>query len=104
MPKPVDLDAVFTAELQKLLEQAEAIGVRQTRLLEQVKKFGGVSCARELVRKGRLSDGFEALAAAKRLDLSLEALVTAGKYGTLFTDDAVNACFSALCDAGYYVF
>lgn len=74
----------------------------QKRLWADVERFGGAACARELMRKGRQSDGFDALCAAGRLDLSLEALVTAGKFGSLFTDEEVNVCFAALCAAGYY--
>ena len=97
------LEAAFDEALKKNLDVAERdCGVAQKRLRADVERFGGASCARELLRKGRSSDGFDALAAAGRLDLSLEALVTAGKFGALFTDDEVNACFSALCAAGYY--
>ena len=97
------LETAFDAALRKVMEQAETeCGVAQKRLRADVERFGGASCARELLRKGRQSDGFEALAAAGRLDLSLEALVTAERFGALFTDDEVNACFSALCAAGYY--
>ena len=97
------LEAAFDEALKKNLEEAERdCGVAQKRLRADVERFGGASCAKEMLRKGRQSDGFEALADAGRLDLSLEALVTAGRFGALFTDDEVNACFSALCAAGYY--
>ena len=96
------LEQAFTADLRRNLEAAAALGVAQKRLAADVERWGGVSCARELLRKNRLSEGFDALAAAGRLELSLEALVVAGKYGALFTDEEVNRCFGALCDAGYY--
>lgn len=97
------LEAAFDEALKKNLEEAERdCGVAQKRLRADVERFGGASCAKEMLRKGRQSDDFEALADAGRLDLSLEALVTAGRFGALFTDDEVNACFSALCAAGYY--
>ena len=97
------LEAAFDEALKKNLEEAERdCGVAQKRLRADVERFGGASCAKEMLRQGWQSDGFEALADAGRLDLSLEALVTAGRFGALFTDDEVNACFSALCAAGYY--
>ena len=97
------LETAFDAALRKAMEQAESeCGVAQKRLRADVERFGGASCAKEMLRKGRQSEGFEALADAGRLDLSLEALVTAGKFGELFTDDEVNDCLSALCAAGYY--
>ena len=52
---------------------------------------------------GRYRKALPGLQQAGRLELSLEALVTAGKYGQLFTDEEVNCCFAALCDAGFYV-
>ena len=97
------LEAAFDEALQAALDQAEAAcGAAQKRLRADMARFGGVSCAKELLRKGRQSEGFTALADAGRLDLSLEALVTAGRFGSLFTDEEVNACFAALCAAGYY--
>ena len=98
------LEQAFQAELIASIECAEReCGVQQKRLQADVEKFGAVSAARELFRKHRMSEGFAGLAQAGRLELSLEALATAGKYGSLFTDDEVNACFTALCDSGFYV-
>lgn len=99
----VQLETEFQKELIEKLRQSEEAGVCQKRLAGDVQQHGGVSCARELIRRRRVSDGFAALASIGRLELSLEALVTTGRYGALFTDEEVNACFAALCDAGYYV-
>lgn len=96
------LEQAFTDALRKALADAEAMGVQQKRLSADVERFGGPACARELLKKGRLSEGFDALAERGRLDLSMEALVVAGKFGALFTDDEVNACFTALCDNNFY--
>lgn len=96
------LEQAFTEALTQAMDKADSLGVAQKRLRADVERFGGVSCARELLKKQRRSDGFEALADRGRLDLSLEALVTAGKFGSLFTDDEVNQCFTALCDNNYY--
>jgi len=97
------LECSFTEELLQKLDAAALI-CRQERLRANIGKYGGVSCVKELLRRGRRSDGFDALAAAGRLELSAEALAAEGKYGALFTDEEVNACFAALCDAGYYRF
>ena len=96
------LEQAFTDQLRRNLEAADALGILQKRLAADVERWGGVSCARELLRKNRLSEGFDALAAAGKLELSLEALVVAGKYAALFTDEEVNRCFAALCDGGFY--
>ena len=96
------LEQAFTDALTKAMDEADGLGVVQKRLRADVERFGGAACARELLKKQRRSDGFEALSDLGRLDLSLEALVTAGKFGSLFTDDEVNQCFTALCDNNYY--
>ena len=98
------LEQAFTGELLRRMAAAQALGIPQPRLEAAVRKFGGAACARRMLDRGQASDGFEALAAAGRLDLSLEALAAEGKYGALFTDGQVNACFAALCAAGYYAF
>lgn len=92
--------------------QSEAIARAQTamltygcptkRLVETLQAKGGVETTRELCRRGRLSDGFDALQKCGHLELSLEALVIQGKYGTLFTDEEVNGCLDALMAAGYF--
>lgn len=93
----------FTKELLKAMEDAEKLGCRMVRFRQTVEKYGGVETAKELLRKNRTSDCFQQLADQNRLDLTMEALVVKGKFGTMFTDDEVNRCFETLCDAGYYL-
>ena len=93
----------FTSALFRAMEEAEStLGVRQLRLRQTAEKYGGVSAAKYYITHGRASDGFDALAGKKHLELSMEALVTAPSYHGLFTDEEVNACFSLLCGADYY--
>lgn len=92
----------FTRDLLNQIAQAETLGVRMARLKKDAETYGGVKTARELLRKNRLSDGFDQLEQLGKLALSLEALVVKGKYGALFTDDEVNRCFDRLCIGGYY--
>lgn len=75
---------------------------RLTRMTQMVAKFGAVKMAKELIRKERLSDDFEVLEKADLLHLTMEALVIDEKYGDLFTDEEVNACYEVLCEHGYY--
>lgn len=98
------LEKQFQEELIKRCEQASksCSAYRGTRFLQNVAKFGGVKTAQEIMRRGRMSDGFEALADAGLLNLSMEAVVIDAKYGTLFTDDEVNSCYELLCENGYY--
>ena len=77
-------------------------GAPTKRLLQNLETHGGVETAKELTSKHRLSDGFDFLARCKHLELSLEALMTKGKYGSLFTDEEVNHCLEVLMEAGYF--
>ena len=79
-----------------------AHGAPTKRLLQNLETHGGVETAKELTAKHRLSDGFDALARCGHLELSLEALMTKGKYGSLFTDEEVNHCLDVLMEAGYF--
>ena len=79
-----------------------AHGAPTKRLLLALQERGGVETAREQVKRHRTSDGFDRLAACGHLELSLEALMTKGKYASLFTDDEVNWCLDTLLSAGYY--
>ena len=98
------LEEKFALALQEQLAQAQQVpGCAQPKLQHDVQKYGAVATAKEYARKQRLSDGFEALAQAGQLALSMEALVVAEQFGTLFSDEEVNHCFQALCGAGYYL-
>ena len=93
----------FSAALLAAIGTAQAeCGVRQARLQTNAETYGGVSAAKDYIRRNRASDGFEALQKAGRLELSMEALVVAPEYHAQFTDEEVNACFALLCGADYY--
>lgn len=105
MEKQTELEQKFTAALAAACRQTqEQTGCPMTGMLQKIERYGGVSTARDYIRKNRLSDGFTVLEREGKLALSMEALVTAPAYGTLFTDDEVNACFQVLCEANYYRF
>ena len=77
-------------------------GCPTKRLYQNLETRGGVETARDLVHRGRCSDGFEDLRRCGHLELSLEALMTQGRFGALFTDEEINWCLTALLSAGYY--
>ena len=77
-------------------------GCPTKRLYQNLETRGGGETARDLAHRCRLSDGFEDLRRCGHLELSLEALMTQSRFGTLFTDEEVNWCLTALLDAGYY--
>ena len=97
------LETAFTRDLLRSLAEAEKItGVSETRLAAQAEAQGGPAAVRQLLARGQTTRQFQPLQRAKRLDLSVEALVTKGKYAELFTDDEANICLSALLAGGLY--
>lgn len=92
----------FHAILLKNLEAAAALGVKQPQLRHAVEVYGGVAAAKNYIKRGRVSDGFDALHRLGRLELSMEALVVSSAWHSLFSDEEVNACFELLCGADYY--
>lgn len=98
------LDKVFQEELIKRCNMAakECPNYRPTRFLQTIEKFGGVKTAKEIIRKGRVSDDFDKLQEAGLLKYTMEATIIDRQYAELFTDDEVNSCFEVLCEGGYY--
>lgn len=95
-----DLEEQFAAALQQRCINLQAAGIPMARLKQQAQTYGGVRAVQDYLRRGGLD--LRLLASAGVLAQAVEALVAAPEYGALFTDDEVNACFTALCDAGYY--
>ena len=91
---------------KQALQQAQtamlAHGCPTKRLIETLQTRGGVETAKELAKRRRVSDGFDALQKCGHLELSLEALMLQGKYGALFTDEEANWCLEVLMEAGYF--
>ncbi len=96
------MEAFTNALLRAIQIAQDECGIRQPRLRQAVQEYGGVPTAKRYFGRNCASDGFDALARAGRLELSLEALAVSAKFNALFTDEEVNACFELLCDAGYY--
>jgi hypothetical protein len=62
---------------------------------------GGLETARKLLRAPAVSGGFTALLERKRLDLTVEALVTLPQFACLFTSDEVDLARDRLAQVGY---
>lgn len=75
---------------------------RTGRLLAQIEKFGALGYTKAQFRRGRVCDGFDELAEAGQLALSIEALAVSKQFGELFTDEEADFCLQALLEAGYY--
>lgn len=88
----------FIAAWAKAREEAAALGVR----MRPVADADAMKTAHRALSGNRQSDGFAALEAAGRLDLSLEALATDKRFTALFTDEDANTALMRLLDAGFY--
>lgn len=97
------LELALEKELTQRIEKANAVcGKLPDRFLAQAEKAGMTNAVHQLVRRGQLSETFGPLADCGRLDLSIEATVTDNRFGALFSDEEVNACFELLCEYGYF--
>ena len=92
------MEQKFIAAWVKAREEAAKLGVR----MRPVADADAMKNAHRTLSGNRESDGFFALADAKRLDLSLEALATDKRFTALFTDEEANTALMRLLDAGFY--
>lgn len=91
------MEEKFIAAWAAAREKAAALGIR----MRPVDTTEALKTARRCLSGNRLSDGFNALQAKGRLDLSLEALVIDKRFTGLFTDDEANEALTRLLEAGY---
>ena len=91
------MEQKFIAAWASNREKAAALGIR----MRPVTPEEAMKNARRCLSGNRISDGFNALADKKRLDLSLEALVVDKRFTSLFTDEEANNALMRLLDAGY---
>ena len=92
------MEEKFIAAWAANREKAQQIGVR----MRPVEPGSAMKNARCALAGNRISDGFNALAARGRLDLSLEALVVDRRFTSLFNDEEANNALMRLLDAGYH--
>ena len=92
------MEQKFIAAWAKAREEAAGLGVR----MRPVADADAMKTAHRALSGNRQSDGFAALEAAGRLDLSLEALATDKRFTALFTDEEANTALMRLLDAGFY--
>ena len=97
------LEQTFETAFQETCRRAEAdYGCGCRRLTASAEKLGTLTAVRQELDRKKLSENFQQLAERGGLEASVEALCAQGRFGQLFTDEQVNFCFQALCDAGYY--
>ena len=93
------MEEKFIAAWMQNREKAAAFGAR----MRPVDPATAMKTAHFLLGGSRLSDGFDALAAKKRLDLSLEALAVDKRFTGLFTDEQANEALTRLLEAGFFL-
>src|SRR5438270_4176796 len=71
------------------------------RFLQMVRRRGGVETARRLLAAPGISDGFQTLRRANRLDLSVENQVLRPKFAELFSEEELKIARSRLAEYGY---
>ena len=92
------MEQKFIAAWVKARSDAAKLGIR----MRPVAEADAMKTAHRCLTGNRESDGFAALEAAKRLDLSLEALAVDKRFTELFSDEEVNNALMRLLDAGFY--
>ena len=94
-----------TFQVQAMAQAQSAMlthGCPTKRLFQNLQTYGGVETAKELARRHRLSDGFDALVNCGQTKLTLEALAVQKQFGALFTDEEINWFLEVLVSVGYY--
>ena len=78
-------EAMFDHAMREVYRRAkEEAGYNATYFLRMLDEHGGVDTARRLLREPSVSDGFTALWAAGRLDLTVETQVLRPEFQALF--------------------
>jgi 5-methylcytosine-specific restriction protein A len=94
-------DVAFTEFLLQKAADAEALGYRPTQFKQMLGAQGGNATVRQLLAKGKPSDGFTRLWELGRLDLTVEALVVETKWRALIDPILVQQAERLLTQSGY---
>jgi hypothetical protein len=73
-----------------------------TRFLHMLYEHRGLETARILLRASKVSEGYIALWERKRLDLTVEAVILAPEWNTLFSEDDRQIARARLAEYGYH--
>lgn len=93
------MEEKFILAWENARKKALEFGVR----MRPVERTEALKNAQRILSGRRLSDGFNALAKLKHLELSLEALAVDKRFTALFTDEQANEALTRLLEAGYYI-
>ena len=96
-----NLPARFHQEMLRIYDEASTFGYHPTYFRRMVIDHGGVQAAKILLGKDSPSYGFERLWEARRLDISVEALVLREPWYRLFDEGELKEAERRL-DGSYY--
>ena len=94
------LEQQLASELMARCQKIESTtGISMERLRRQTERFGGRQAVQSYLRN---PCDLSVLRQHGILADSIEALAVSEQFGALFSDDTVNACFSALCAVDFF--
>ena len=103
---PSNLERQFDDQAMAVYENGKRVlGYNGTRFLQKIRADGGLAAAKSWLRpkkNDKPTNGFLKLVDYGRLDLSLEALVLAEPWNTLFTDGELDVARQRLTKYGYF--
>ena len=82
-------------------ESARSLNYKATYLLAMLRERGALTTARHLLHKEGVSEGFTKLWEAKRLDLTVEAIVLKPEYASLFSPEERDIARRRLAEVNY---
>lgn len=94
-------DAAFTEFLLQKAAEAEGMGYRPALFKQMLAAQGGEATVRQLLSKGKPSDGFTRLWELRRLDLTVEALVVETQWRRFFDPILLQQAERLLTQAKY---
>jgi hypothetical protein len=83
-----ELEALFDEAMMDVYRRAlSECGYNAARFLHMLYEHRGLETARILLRASKVSEGYVALWERKRLDLTVEAVILAPQWESLFSDE-----------------
>jgi hypothetical protein len=100
-----DLEALFDGTMMDVYRRALSdCDYKATRFLQMLHEHRGLATARILLHASKVSEGYIALWERKRLDLTVEAVVLAPEWHSLFSEEERDIARKRLAEYGYEVF
>ena len=91
------------AMMDVYLRARNECGYNATRYLQMLHEHRGLETARILLHASNVSEGYVALWERKRLDLTVEAVILAPEWHSLFSDQERDIARRRLAEYGYNI-